>query len=112
FTEVADRTLTLGDDLRLEAAVAVAWTFNLHLAEVAAYCFARGSIAGVAAPPAFRIVLRIAEVLFHFQFQEGLEGVLYQRLKQLLGIYRLGAAPSATWSISSFLKFLESSEWE
>lgn len=34
-------------------------------------------------------------MLFHFQFQEGLQGVLYERLKQLLGIHRLGATPSA-----------------
>ena len=95
LTEVADRSLPLGNDLRLEAAIAVAWTFDFYLAEVATYCLARGAIAGVAAAPAFRIVLWIAEVLFHFHFQEGLKGVLYERLKQLLGIHPLRAAASA-----------------
>ena len=95
FTEVANRGLTLSNDLRLEATIAVTWTFDLHLAEVTTDCFTRSSIAGVATATAFRSVLCIAEVLFHFQLQEGLQRVFHQRLKQLLGVHRLRAAASA-----------------
>jgi hypothetical protein len=47
---------------------------------------------GVASAAAIQIVLGIAEVLFQFEFQESLERVLHQLLKQLLRVDRLRAA--------------------
>ncbi len=77
FAKVSHRGLALGDDLRLEAAVAVAWRCNADFPEIAQYRFGCGAVAGVAAAVALRIVFGIAEVLFQLEFQEGLERVLH-----------------------------------
>jgi hypothetical protein len=95
FAEVAERGLALGNELRFKGGMAIAGRVDFDLAEIAAHGFGSAAIARVAGAAAFRIVLGIAEVLFHFELQEGLDGLLDEALEEAFGIHCLGTAGGA-----------------
>jgi len=72
--------LVLGDQLRLEAAVAIARDLEWQLAELALERLAAASVAGVAGCVGDRLVLVVTEVLGHLCIQ----CPLHQQLGQLL----------------------------
>jgi hypothetical protein len=86
--EVADRCLPFGDDLRIEVAVAVARRFDFHFPEIAAHGFGAAAVTGLAAAAAFGGVLRIPEMLLHFQFEECLQGLFDEPLHDRFGVHR------------------------
>ena len=104
--EVADRGLTLGDDLGIELALAVAWGFDFHFSEIAAHGFGGGAVAGVAAAPALRRVMRIPEMLFHFQLEESFQSLFDQAIHNGFGIHRRSPSPGADLGHEEFLKSL------
>ena len=72
--------LVLGDELRLEAAMAVAWHFDGQFAELALEGLLALAVAGVASGVGHRLVAFMAQVLS----QLGVQGSLDQQLGQLL----------------------------
>ncbi len=72
--------LVLGDELRLETTVAVAWHLNGQFAEVALEGLPALAVAGVASGVGHRFVAFVAEVFGQF----GVQGSLDQQLGQLL----------------------------
>ena len=111
FAEVTNRSFALkrapfGDHLRFKAGVAVVWRFDLNLAEIAAHRFAADTIARVPAVAPFGRLFGVANVLFHFQFQEGLQGILDQALDDVFAVHGGGAASGAQLVHQLFLEFL------
>ena len=92
FAEVAHGGLALADDLGVEAGVTIARGFDPDLTEVAAHCFGRSPVARVAAAAAFRIMLRIAEMLFHLELEKRLERLLHHALEELFCVHRFRPA--------------------
>ena len=78
--EAGEAPLMRRDDLRREGAVAVPRNRDLRFPEVALQLLAAGAVAGVAAQPALRIMLLVAQVVG----QLGVHRPLHQRLGQLL----------------------------
>jgi hypothetical protein len=84
---VHEAILTAGpllDDLGLEAGISIARRLNADLAEVAADDLRVVSISAVAGAMALGIMLVIAEVFGHFDFQQGFKGGLHQALDEVL----------------------------
>ena len=74
--------LVLGDELRLEAAMAVAWHFDGQFAELALEGLLALAVAGVASGVGHRLVAFMAQVLSQLSVQGSLDQQLGQLLEQ------------------------------
>ena len=88
--------LPLLHELRLKGASRVPGHLHLDRADVGQHGLRTGAVAGVAAVPACRVVLVIADVISDLTLQGGLQHPLGQLLQQpVLSRYCVGAWPSA-----------------
>src|SRR5690606_12934758 len=76
--------LVLGDDLRLETAVAVTGHFNRHLTELAFERLLALAVAGVAGGIGYRLVAGVAKVFGHLRVQRSLDQFLGELLEHAM----------------------------
>jgi hypothetical protein len=83
--------LTLADRLRLERPVTIAWVVDHHRADLGDHCLRASPVTRVATVAAVSGVLRVTEMLFHLDFEAGLEDLLGQIAQQTARAHQAAA---------------------
>ena len=89
LVEAVPAGLVLGDELRLEAAIAVTGYFDRQFAELALERFAALTVAGVACGVVDRLVLGVTGVRFHLGIQRSFNECLGELLEQAVLAYQI-----------------------